>query len=552
MPTVSIVKGRGYLAHNDRSLNQIHDRSWNSELSDRNIVYKNNDIKQVYDNLFGESLKEYNQSLVDRNHPERQIKDYYEHISRSKQEKPFYEYVVSFGNMADKNNPEIYQTLQQCLDEYNRSFQERNPNLVVVQQITHRDEKGMDHTHIDVVPVSTNNTRGLDVKNSMRGALREMGWNGKTAFLDWRQNEEQYMAYILKEHGLEFERGSGRDEHLNVREYQSMQREITRQAELKLENMELPEIPEPDIKTNPITKSESVKLSKAEFEQIKQVIHHQQTQITSLEAQKSDLTAKLENSELKLEKVRRLPYSHENEHLKSNLKQIKQENANLTKELELSKKHNSVMDYNLSITKQSLKDSQSEYNKLADQYSNLMEQTREVRSLKQSNQNLTKEVVELRNDKTQLENQVNDSVPKHKYNNVVRENKELREQNRHFKRLSDILIQSVKWLQNLTEKKSALYQIFETIQDVGMSMFSQIINSEVNRNIYLNELPDEICSNLENIPLEFREGTHGKGVYIEGTERMLKECDSFREARDLFDYCDIENQCRSRDYEWER
>ena len=330
MPTVSIVKGRGYLNHNDRTIKQVNSRSWKPELSNQNIVYVNEPIQNVYHELFDSALDKYNAKIKQSKNPQRVIKDYYEHISRSKQEKPFYEFIVAFGNINDKNT-EIYPVLQQCLDEYNRDFQSRNPNFYVFQQITHRDEIGIDHTHMDIVPVCSGNTRGLSVKNSFRGALKEMGYTGKTAFLDWRQSEEKYMAEILERHGLEFERGSGRDEHLNVRQYQAEAREINRLAQQKLKNMELPSIPEPEIKINPITKSESVKLSKTEFDQIKQVIEHQQTQITSLEAQKSDLSAKLENVELKLDTARKKPYMRENEALTKNLENESNFSEKLTK-----------------------------------------------------------------------------------------------------------------------------------------------------------------------------------------------------------------------------
>lgn len=322
MPTASIAKGRGYLNHNDRTIKQVNSRSWKPELSSQNIVYVNEPIQNVYHDLFDTALENYNQSQIKKNHPERQIKDYYEHISRSKQEKPFYEYIVAFGNINDKNT-EIYPVLQQCLDEYNRGFQSRNPNFRVIQQITHRDEIGIDHTHIDIVPVCSGNTRGLSVKNSFRGALKEMGYTGKTAFLDWRQSEEKYMTEILERHGLEFERGSGRDEHLNVRQYQAEAREINRMAQQKLKNMELPDIPIPEIKINPVTKSESIKFTKAEFDQIKQVIEYQQIQITSLEAQKSNLSAKLKNVELKLDTARKKPYMRENERLSAELEKNK-------------------------------------------------------------------------------------------------------------------------------------------------------------------------------------------------------------------------------------
>lgn len=333
MPTASIAKGRGYLNHNDRSINRVSEKSWDPELSRNNIICRNIPIQDAYEQLFGKALSEYNQRQIDVNHPERQIKNYYEHISRSKQEKPFYEFVVAFGSMEDKDT-DIYPALQRCLSTYVVDFEERNPNFKVFQKIVHLDEKGIDHAHIDFIPVSTHNKRGLSVKNSFRGALKEMGYTGKTAFLDWRQSEEKYMAEIMERYGLKFERGSGRDEHLNVRQYQAEAREINRLAQQKLKNMELPSIPEPEIKTNPITKSESVKLSKAEFDNIKQVIEYQQTQITSLEAQKSDLSAKLKNVELKLDTARKKPYMRENETLTQNLQNESDFSEKLTKKYE--------------------------------------------------------------------------------------------------------------------------------------------------------------------------------------------------------------------------
>ena len=333
MPTASIAKGRGYLNHNDRSINRVSEKSWDPELSRNNIICRNIPIQDAYEQLFGKALSEYNQRQIDVNHPERQIKNYYEHISRSKQEKPFYEFVVAFGSMDDKDT-DIYPALQRCLSTYVVDFEERNPNFKVFQKIVHLDEKGIDHAHIDFIPVSTHNKRGLSVKNSFRGALKEMGYTGKTAFLDWRRSEEKYMAEIMERYGLKFERGSGRDEHLNVRQYQAEAREINRLAQQKLKNMELPSIPEPEIKTNPITKSESVKLSKAEFDNIKQVIDYQQTQITSLEAQKSDLSAKLKNVESKLDIARKKPYMRENETLTKNLEIESNLSEELTKKSE--------------------------------------------------------------------------------------------------------------------------------------------------------------------------------------------------------------------------
>ena len=220
MPTVSISKGKGYARHNDRSLDpkDPEKRSWDPNLSDQNIVYKNESIRDAYDRIFGHALKEYNQAQIKKGRADRQIKNYYEKISRSKQEKTCYELIIQIGSMDDKTDPNKYSKIQKALDAYNRSFQKRNPNLAVFQQITHRDEKGMDHTHIMFIPVSTGNKRGLETKNSMSGALKEMGF-GRNGFDQWREHELDTLKEVLRRHELDFELGDGRKEHLNVRQF---------------------------------------------------------------------------------------------------------------------------------------------------------------------------------------------------------------------------------------------------------------------------------------------------------------------------------------------
>lgn len=319
MPTASIAKGRGYLNHNDRTIKQVNSRSWNPELSNQNIVYVNEPIQNVYHELFDPALDKYNAKIKQSKNPQRVIKDYYEHISRSKQEKTFYEFIVAFGNVNDKNT-EIYPVLQQCLDEYNRDFQSRNPNFRVFQQITHRDEVGIDHTHMDIVPVCSGNSRGLETKNSFSGALKQMGFTGKNAFLDWRRSEEKVMAEILERHGLEFERGDGRQEHLNVRQYQEYKHyeEQTIQELKNLENLK-------QISTNVHQNLDQLNTSKQNLS----------NEINSLEVRKNRLQKETnynailaENQQLK-EQINTLNNLQvENNNLKSELEKEKQRSEN--------------------------------------------------------------------------------------------------------------------------------------------------------------------------------------------------------------------------------
>ena len=65
------------------------------------------------------------------------------------------------------------------LDEYMKSFQERNPNLYVYSAHLHMDEE-TPHLHIDFIPFITNSKRGLDTRVSLKQALNNQGFRGGT------------------------------------------------------------------------------------------------------------------------------------------------------------------------------------------------------------------------------------------------------------------------------------------------------------------------------------------------------------------------------------
>ena len=227
MPTFSLSKGAGHLSHNNREISkQTRKNTWDPQLSQYNIVYVDRPLNKVYDELFGDALDRYN---AKQKRADRKIKNYLDKIERSKQEKPFYEIVVGISGIDQtprwSEEEEIH---VQCLDEYMRSWEQRNPNLKRVQVIMHRDEKGAPHLHIDFVPVSHGNRRGLETKNSFKGAMAEQGFvsqaeetdpKGRTRtrsvadFGKWRESEVAAMDQIMKDHGLELEEGDGRQIH---------------------------------------------------------------------------------------------------------------------------------------------------------------------------------------------------------------------------------------------------------------------------------------------------------------------------------------------------
>lgn len=280
-----------------------------------NKILIDKDIRQVYDEVFGESIAEYNANQIAKKHPERQKKDYYSSICHDKKTEPFREAVVQIGN-KDKQLPRWESN--EILQKFLKRFQENNPQLVVVGAYIHNDE-ATPHMHIDYVPVATY-SKGLKKRVSNDKALNQMGyktWN------DWKDSQMACLENLVREKGYDREYMNNSNRHIaDVEQFKRVQKEVERQANNKLEKMELPDIPAPEIKINPINKSESVRFTKAEFEQIKQVINYQQIQITSLEAQKSALNTDLEISKQTINRIKNKPYVLENERLSTELEKI--------------------------------------------------------------------------------------------------------------------------------------------------------------------------------------------------------------------------------------
>lgn len=91
--TISFVKGRGHISHNNRdfiSNNVVPERTnWNR-------TYVKESIETAYDTCFGQALNDYN---ARQKRKDRQKHDYITEIRNSKnKEKVFYENVVQIGS----------------------------------------------------------------------------------------------------------------------------------------------------------------------------------------------------------------------------------------------------------------------------------------------------------------------------------------------------------------------------------------------------------------------------------------------------------------------
>ncbi len=215
--SVSFRVDSGFLDHNNRVITAHNvDISRTSD----NITYAKIDLRQFYKQVFGEALAEYN---AKQKRADRQINDYYEHVKNSGKGKLFYEVVVQFGDLHDCGvGSENWKTAQAMLDEYMQKFEKRNPNLKVFNAVMHLDES-TPHLHIDFVPVAHKGQRGMPLKNSMSGALREQGFSSanrmENEWTTWSESERSEMEKILLKHGLRREDKNVHRPHLSVEDF---------------------------------------------------------------------------------------------------------------------------------------------------------------------------------------------------------------------------------------------------------------------------------------------------------------------------------------------
>ena len=246
--TISFMTGKGSVNHNSR---KFHAKNTDPQRSHWNVEYCNQDIREVYHELFDGALERYNAKQTRK---DRKIEDYYEKIRSGKQEKPFHEIILQIGNKDDMGAKTAEgQMAAKILYEYMKGFQERNPTLRVFSAHLHMDE-ATPHLHIDFVPYITGSKRGLDTRVSLKQALSALGFKGgtrmETELNQWVTAEKQQLASIMLEHGIEWEQKGTHEKHLSLLDFEKQERakEVAalekQKAELEEYNANMQEINE--------------------------------------------------------------------------------------------------------------------------------------------------------------------------------------------------------------------------------------------------------------------------------------------------------------------
>lgn len=233
MGKVSMPQGKGSQLHNRRDYEKIGKpipENIDSSKTVENITLVDKDIRQAYQEIFGDALEKYNSK---QKRADRKIEDYLDHIQKSKNgEKPFYEDVVQWGSKDDFQTPQMRERAKEALVKYVEGFEERNPNLKLIGAYIHMDEASP-HLHLDYVPVAYGYSRGLEIRNSLDKAMKQMGFQPENesrknnATKLWKENERVVFGQVCRDLGLEVEpeRKSER-KSLTVDEYKEARDEM--------------------------------------------------------------------------------------------------------------------------------------------------------------------------------------------------------------------------------------------------------------------------------------------------------------------------------------
>ena len=137
----------------------------------------------------------------------------------SKKEKLFHELVVQIGQKDSR--PDQKQT-NGIYEDFVNEFIRANPQMKVIGAYIHNDE-ATPHLHLDYVPYTTGNKRGLESKISNDGAIRQMGYKN---WEEWKEEQFRTLEKICENYSIEREHMNNTERHRTIEGYKQEQRAI--------------------------------------------------------------------------------------------------------------------------------------------------------------------------------------------------------------------------------------------------------------------------------------------------------------------------------------
>lgn len=326
-----------------------------------NRIYIQEPLKDAYEKCFGQALRDYNAA---QKRKDRQKDDYLKEIENSgNKEKTFYENIVQIGKktdtpVADENGAltEDAKAAVAVLEQYAKTFQERNPNLYLFNCVMHLDE-ATPHLHIDYIPVAHGYKNGMKTRNSLTKAFQQMGFakavsRKQNETVAWQEREREYLTELCREQGIEIEVLGVQRDNLSLPEYKAAMCEVE-QLEQQAAVLD---------KRNEALEQQMDELAQKTSELCGQV-QEMETQNNELVLQAQKLTEQIEEAEAKEKAAKEVLAKHD---LRAEtFKMISKEVAAETK----SMKSVAVPVTNLFGSEEYVKVKKSDWNKILDAFS---------------------------------------------------------------------------------------------------------------------------------------------------------------------------------------
>ena len=199
----------------------------------------------------------------------------------------------------------------------------------------HHDEIGTVHMHLDYVPFSIGNKRGLETRVSNDKAIEQMGYRN---WADWKDRQFETLEKICHGHGIERVSMDNHSRHMSVESYKKEQRMIENlqnSLEHTLKTQNLPVIEQIEPHVNIITKKKTVPydeylvLLKHDKEQ-NDKISTLEKQIALQRAQISSLTNEKEKYKQDYLNTKKKAYIEENRRLETRVERLENINDSLS------------------------------------------------------------------------------------------------------------------------------------------------------------------------------------------------------------------------------
>lgn len=321
MASCSITKGNGNINHNKRSNEKKLDNV-DYDRTPNNIAYIDKDIREVYHDIFDDSIDKYN---AKQKRKDRKIDDYYLKVKHDKKTKNFQELVVQVGN---KDNPLENEMAEKIYKEFVDEFIKNNPQMIVFGAYVHIDE-ATPHLHLDYIPVATY-SRGLEKRVSNDRAIKQMGFSG---WNEWREEQFLSLEKIMSKNNIKRDFMNNTERHRTVSGYKQEQRLIDNRMAAIDQNLSKSRI-EP--------KKTLLGKETVDYEQYRIL----EMENNLLKAENSSLKGQNFNLEQNIVKLKTKPYRRENDRLTEEkealgekISKLKEENTKLKHENELAEKH---------------------------------------------------------------------------------------------------------------------------------------------------------------------------------------------------------------------